>query len=153
MDPKGHFLYRGTTPGWRGSEGLWISRMTCTSTDPLVATLFAIGCRNHGPGRILLAQREPLEYLVGPSNALGALESAINLRMFPEEFVEMASLVVDVELSIEILGELGFGNLPPRLNGGDALKIALEASRDLQQRLSPEQLRTYNRRVFEEAKP
>ena len=126
MDAKNHFLYRGTTPGWRGIEGLRISRMTCASTDPLVATLFAIGSRNHGPGQILVAEREPLECLVGPPNPLADLEWAVNFRMLPEEFEANALLRLDVELSIAILGELGFGDLPPRLNGGDALKMPSE---------------------------
>ncbi len=94
-----------------------------------------------------------MEHLIGPPNALGRIESAVNLRMLPEEFASIASLCIDVELSIDILGELGFGNLPPRLNGGDALKIALQASHDLAQRLIPEQLEVYNRRVFEESRP
>ena len=44
----GPYLYRGTTAGWPGNSVLQAERITCTSTDPLVATLFAIECRNHG---------------------------------------------------------------------------------------------------------
>ena len=152
MDPKKPYLYRGTTPGWHGSEGLRISGMTCASTDPFVATLFAIGCRNHGPGQILVAERQPIEYLVGPSNSLAEMECAVNIRMLPDVFESNAILKLDVELSMRILVELGFGDLPQRLNGGDALKIALQTSRDLSLRLSPAQLENYNRRVFEESR-
>jgi hypothetical protein len=62
------YLYRGTTEGWPGSLALQNERMTCTTTDPLVATFFAIECRNHGSALILAAPSRLFEGLFGPPN-------------------------------------------------------------------------------------
>ena len=62
----GPYLYRGTTAGWPGNSVLQEEQITCTSTDPLVATLFAIECRNHGHAVILAVRTELFDKVLGP---------------------------------------------------------------------------------------
>jgi hypothetical protein len=64
----GPYLYRGTTTGWPGNPVLREQNITCTSTDPLVATLFAIECRNHGRAIVAVARQDKFVGLVAPEN-------------------------------------------------------------------------------------
>src|SRR4051794_8251089 len=63
MTTQVRYLYRGTTRDWPGNECLRHEGVTCTTTDPLVATLFAIESRNHGPAVILAVRRGVFEEL------------------------------------------------------------------------------------------
>ena len=82
----GPYLYRGTTAGWPGNSVLQEEQITCTSTDPLVATLLPIECRNHGRAVILAAKRANFDGLLGPANHFSVIESAVNLHVPPLEF-------------------------------------------------------------------
>ena len=151
MGANPSYLYRGTTARWPGNESLLAAGITCTTTDPLVATLFAIACRNHGPGVVLLAPKGPLERLIGPSNPFEQIECAVNLEMLPGEFARRAVHRMDVDTSLAILAEPGFSALPVRINGAEALAIALQCSHDLGERLSPDRVDAYNRLALERA--
>ena len=143
------FLYRGTTSGWPGNECLQGESITCTSTDPIVATLFAIECRSHGPGVILVAPMRLADQHPGPPNYKSIEECAINLSISPSEFAERAVLRLEIDRSIEILARLGHSWLPPRLNGLAALRDAIDESHNADLRLKLEQTWTYNRLAFE----
>lgn len=143
------YLYRGTTVGWPGNPVLQERRTTCTTRDPLVATLFAIECRNHGRAVILAARRDPLESLVGPENYFSVTECAINLRCSPLEFESQAELSLDVDASIVILRELGFSDMPARLRGKTTLQQELEETHALGIRLNEDQIRQFNARMQE----
>jgi hypothetical protein len=143
------YFYRGTTVGWAGSITLQEENITCTTTDPLVATLFAIECRNHGHAVILVARREPFRDLRGAPNYVSVGESAVNLRIVPTEFARMAELELDVGRSIEILREIGFPDLPVRLAGYAALQYEIDESHAAGRRLNAEQIRLFNTRIFE----
>ncbi len=75
------YLYRGTTEGWPGNEIMQERRITCTTTDPFVAALFGVECRNHGHAVILMVREDVFPDLVGPSNHFAMIESAVNLRI------------------------------------------------------------------------
>src|SRR5277367_951504 len=96
------YLYRGTTLGWPGNM-LQELRITCTTTDPLVATLFAVECRNHGRPAILVARSDLFGELNAEENFFSVIECAINVRVSPLEFAAMAEVVLDVDNSLAIL--------------------------------------------------
>jgi hypothetical protein len=80
------FLYRGTTQGWPGHPGLQVEHRTPTTTDPLIATLFAIECCRHGAGGLWLAPRLSVADLIVEPNCLSELEREIVLGILPIEF-------------------------------------------------------------------
>jgi hypothetical protein len=101
---------------------LQVLRITCTSTDPLVATLFAVECRNHGRAIIAAAKRENFRGLVGPPNHFAVLESAVNLYVPPPEFAARVQIMLDVDRALAILSEIGFKDLPVRIRDKEALR-------------------------------
>jgi hypothetical protein len=123
--------------------------MTCTSIDPLVATLFAIYARQFGQGVVLLGERAGLEASCGPSNFGNELELAVNLRLRPVEFERRARWAVPVSESVEILAELGFSRLPIGLVTPSDLRRALEWTQADESRLNGDQIIDYNRRAEE----
>ena len=142
------YLYRGTTEGWPGRPVLPGPDITCTTTDPLVATLFAVECRNHGRAVVLAARRDLFKNLIGPENYFGMIESAVNLLMCPLDFSRKA-VTLEVDKVLEVLREIGFDQLPIRLKDKAARREALVSSYGAGHRLSEEQLRQFELRVFE----
>lgn len=142
------YFYRGTTAGWPGNETLQGQRITCTTTDPLVAALFGVECRNHGPAVILMAREEQFLGLIGPSNHFAVLESAINLMITPLEFAGKIERVLDVEEVLKILGEMGFDGISIRLRDKEMLREALLATYEAGQRMNEEQLLEFVTRML-----
>jgi hypothetical protein len=145
----GPYLYRGTTAGWPGNSVLQEEQITCTSSDPLVATLFAIECRNHGHAIVLAVRRTLFAELLAPPNFFSMSESAVNLQIDPTEFARRADITLDVNRSLQILSELGFQNVPVRLTGWAALQQELDESLALGIRLNEEQIGLFNSRMLE----
>ena len=145
------YVYRGTTRGWPGNPGSQALQMTCTSTDPLVATLFAIQCLRHGDAVVYLAPRDSLNHLVGPRNHFDEVECAVNYRVSPSEFPRYVALELHPHKSRDILIAMGFSAIPYLINDNETLDNALEESRDLSERLNPDQIREFNRRAHAEA--
>ena len=144
----GPYLYRGTTAGWPGNIVLQEEKITCTSTDPLVATLFAIECRNHGRAIILASRRSLFDGLLAPANHFWEIESAINLKISPVEFSLSAEVSLEVEKALEILRDLGFGDIPIRIRDNVALRDELLYSYEAGERLNTQQLRGFNSRML-----
>ena len=110
----GEFIYRGTTLGWPGDRTSLEMGHSSTSTSPVVATLFALRCRNYGgPGVVHLLRTEdvPLSDLV---NVLSELESEIVVDLTPAECESRDELTVDVDDCLRVLAQLGL-SLPIRL--------------------------------------
>ena len=138
------YLYRGTTEGWPGYPVRPGEEITCTTTDPLVATLFAIECRNYGRAVILAARHDMLEHLVAPANVFDIMESAVNLRCSPLEFASRAEFVLDVDESIAVLRVVGFVDVPVRLRAKSTLQQEVADSYSLGLRLNREQAQRFN---------
>lgn len=149
MTAAGGFLYRGTTLGWPGSDSVHRERKTSASGDPLVATLFAIECLNHGPARVLLAPRASLGDLTGSTNHSAAFESEIVLDLIPEEFAERAALAIDAQQAREILVSIGFPWIPARPGGKSALRETIIQSYNDGNRLAQDQVREFDSRAME----
>ena len=143
----GPYLYRGTTAGWPGNPVLREEKITCTSTDPLVATLFAIECRNHGRAIIAVGRQDKFAGLVAPTNHFSIVESAVNLYIPPLQFVEKAEITLEVDRALTILNEIGFADLPIRMDK-ETRRQALLYTYGAGQRLNEEQLSWFNSRIL-----
>jgi hypothetical protein len=115
----------------------------------LVATLFAVECRNHGRAIIAAAKRENFRGLVGPPNHFAVLESAVNLYVPPPEFAARAQIMLDVDRALAILSEIGFKDLPVRIRDKEALRDAILQSYEAGQRLNEVQRRWFDLRMLE----
>lgn len=141
------YLYRGTTEGWPGNEVLREERITCTTTDPLVAAIFGVECRNHGHAVILMARANDFPGLVGPPNIFEMIESSVNIMVPPEDFARRVERVLEVDEVLRILRDLGFGGVPVRIRDRSALQEALFASYQAGDRLNDEQLLDFVGRI------
>jgi hypothetical protein len=145
----GPYLYRGTTAGWPGNSVLQKEQITCTSTDPLVATLFAIECRNHGQAIVLAACRQDGSLgFVAPSNHFFEIECAVNLYVHPLQFAMKAEVILEVDWALAILRELGFHDLPVRIRDKETLRGAILHTHAAGQRLTLEQLDWFSTRML-----
>jgi hypothetical protein len=125
------FLYRGTTRGWGGTQGLQAARRTPTTTDPLITTLFAIECCRHGSAGVHLVSSTSVSELIVPGNVFEELESEIVLKVTPLEFASRYSEHwVPVERACSILDALGF-QLPATISSRERLDMELEEWRRL----------------------
>ena len=138
------YYYRGTTRGWAGNLALREAKITCVTTDPLVATLFAIECRNHGQAAVVIAARADFE--LAKANFFAEEESAVNLSVSALEFEDCAALIIDVDRAIAILEELGYRSIPIRLANAGHLQVEIMASSS-GMRLSLTQIWEFDRKL------
>lgn len=136
------YLFRGTSRGWPGGRTARQLPLTYTTTDPFVATLFAVECRNHGPAVIYLAQRGRFpEVPPGPFDVSFQIkECSVTLAIPPDAFSMNAEAEVHVDDALRILADLGFAEVPARIHRRSHLDDALNESNRLGQRLSPDQV-------------
>jgi hypothetical protein len=149
------YYYRGTTRGWEGSSNSIELGITFVSTDPLVATLFAIECRNHGQPAVLILSKEvaPVLAEVTPERinpvdiTFDGLERAVKLAASPSDLERMASYIVDVDDAIVVLNELGFEDIPVRIGSKSELNRYLADNYASGVRLSLKQIREFDSRI------
>jgi len=153
------YYYRGTTRGWRGSSNSIEECITFVSTDPLVATLFAIECRNHGEAAVLLVARRAFQVVVsddvsGRINPVDLTftvpECAVQLAVSAPELERQASYIVKVDDAIRILEELGVKPLPIRMTGRSDLQDYIFGTHADGERLSINQIREFDRKIEEQ---
>ncbi len=147
------YYYRGTTRGWPGSPNLVEFRVTFATTDPLVATLFAIECRSRGEAAVLVASAGKFPVLhsasspvQGPVNLSFTLpEGAVELSVLPSEFERDADYIIPVEDAISLLIGLGFDPLPARIASHAQLDELIRETYNAGQRLTLRQIHEFNR--------
>jgi len=122
-------------------------QITPTTTDPFVAALFAIECRNHGPAVILAVPESLFADVIAPPNHFAVIESAVNLRVSPIQFAKQAEVVLNVDKALEILREIGF-DVSVRLRDIGTLREALIQSYEDGERLNSDQLNLFNSRML-----
>lgn len=144
MSTLGRFLYRGTTRGWPGSRSSQRLGITSASSDPLVATLFALHCYGvYGQGVVYAAKADDLQSLLCAGNVLNQREREIGLQMTCEEFQHRAIRECHALEVRQHLVDLGFkAHLPERLLDNEALNRAI----NLSPRLTSEELRNFETR-------
>lgn len=133
--------------GWLGNPVLQEQRITCATTDPLVAALFGVECRNHGHAVIFMAREDAFSCLISPPNIFETIESAVNLGISPQEFARNAERVLEIDDVLAVLWDLGFKDVPIRIRDLSALQEALLASYSAGDRLTEEQLQSFVTRI------
>jgi hypothetical protein len=141
---EAEFLFRGTTEGYPGSPALQRLGVTPTSTDPAVATIFAVEASNFGKGVVQIAPRGLVPTIEG--NVLAALEAEIGVELLPLEFAKRAR-PVSVDVARGTLREMGI-DIPERIPD----KAHLDAALRSRSQMSAEQIREFQRRVQEKSR-
>lgn len=108
MDGVWPYLFRGTSLGWPGNKTMQKIGLTPTSTDPLVATFFAMKSNQHGEGVVYYARWEDFKDRFGLPNVLEHRECEVVLSMLPIEFARLAKGYIPVQKAREILVSMGF---------------------------------------------
>jgi hypothetical protein len=154
--PSVPYYYRGTTRGWKGSSNSIEEGITFVSTDPLVATLFAIECRNHGEAAVLLVAKRAFQVVVSDDGSgrinpvdltFTVPECAVQLAVSTSELEQQASYIVEGDDAIRYLEELGVTDLPVRMRDRSELQEFVTKTQD--ERLSMNQIREFDRKVEE----
>ena len=128
----GEFVYRGTTLGWPGLPVVAELRLCSASSDPVVATLFAIGCRNRGGAAVVhLVRATDVPLARDAENWLAELEAEVVIERTAGEVEVLATATVAADDAITALGRLGV-ELPARIASFDnALSETLREHRRL----------------------
>ncbi len=147
--PKGSPLFRGTTEGYPGSRMLQRVGVTPASTDPVVATIFALESKNYGTAVLKVALPQDLQgVVIGAGNTRAALEAEVGVELTPTEFSERASVTITADQARGILGKMGV-KLPSTVNGIEQSTSLLKNT----PRLSESQIRTFTKAAQKIAKP
>lgn len=116
--------------------------VTPASTDPAIATLFAIESSNYGAGVVHIASPQAMRGAsAAGKNVLAGAEREIGVRMSPADFATR-SRTIPVAESLAILQSMGI-NTPARIYSKAALDQAIQASTPM----TEAQIQTYIKAV------
>ncbi|WKK26697.1 RHS repeat-associated core domain-containing protein [Streptomyces olivoreticuli] len=138
--PRGEHLFRGTTPGFEGSQGTQTVGITPTSTDPGVATVFATHSEQYGSGVVLGIPRSSLDG-VPTYNGYIPAEAEVGIELAPGDLAGRASFRISSGTARDVLKDMGI-DVPGRIDREDLSPLLREIPK-----LTPEQ----TRRFIEEA--
>ena len=104
-----NYYFRGTTAGYAGNATNQKAGVTCVSTDPRVATVFAIESSRFGSGvvHVVRAESIPESRKMEAGNWFALKESEVVLEMQIREFTELAEHTVSLEIARDVLSRLG----------------------------------------------
>jgi hypothetical protein len=134
-------VFRGTTDRYPGNPGLQQIGVTPTTTDPVVATLFATEASNFGEGVVYVGAVEPGLLIEG--NVLAGVEAEVGVSMAPADFAAAAQ-PVSVEAARAALAEMGI-DLPAQITGKAMLQQWLSST----PRLTPAQVEEFTQLVLQ----
>lgn len=122
------FFFRGTSEGFAGSAGLHEIGITPTSTDALVATLFATESSQCGTGVVHIVSSADLAGLeIVEGNVLSSLEREVGVAVQPLEFANRARTTITAEEARAILRGMGI-QLPGQIHSKVVLAEILRDS-------------------------
>ena len=139
------YWYRGTTRNWPGGTGPRLLGRTSLTTDPLVATLFAIECARKGSAIVYLVPRASVSGFVTSANYLAHIEKEVVVDLLPKDLCHNHS--VSVMRAYDILIELGC-DLPIAMSGLDSLRLHLKSLNASQSYLCDELLCQFDSRAL-----
>ncbi|HEU5383588.1 MAG TPA: RHS repeat-associated core domain-containing protein [Ktedonobacteraceae bacterium] len=137
-------LFRGTSPGYPGGANAQRLGVTSTSTDPVVATTFAVNAETqYGAGVLHIALPGDLEGVkISEGNVLANLEQEVGVWILPQEFADRASITIDASTARDILADMGID-----ISGRVSLSNLSDTLRNLP-RLSVEQIEAFIRAII-----
>jgi hypothetical protein len=140
-------LFRGTSEGFPGNPGLQRLGITPASTDPAVATIFALESRAKGGTPIVLfGERSAFEAGIDLGNGgdvRRVLEREVQVNMSIPEFANAAPYQVSADTARQALKDMGVVDLPPRISDSQRATDLLRST----PRMTPEQIREFLSRV------
>jgi hypothetical protein len=154
MDPADDYLYRGTTLGWAGTRMNQFIPRTSTSTDPLIATFFALECLFHGHAIVQIIPRVRVQAFIRSPNLVDGnecyteIEREVALEMKPLDLLVHVVHFIGVDDAREILLEIGFDQVPYHIGAREILTEDLTTTHELDYRLNADQRREFNRMAF-----
>lgn len=141
------YLFRGTSEGFEGLSSLQRLGITPTSSDPVVATIFATNAENYGKGVLQVALPKNLRGVEFTSNVLSDMEKEIAVGIKPAEFTSKATLTITSGEARGILGEMGI-KLPSKVKLDELSNVLRETPR-----LNDAQIDEFYKRASQLKKP
>jgi hypothetical protein len=107
-------LFRGTSPGYPGNEVLQQFGITPASTDPAIATAFALKSQTtSGQGVVFTGSLRRFAHgSIDGGNTFASLEREVQVNMSPTAFEAQASTQIPANTARKILSEMGLAQLP-----------------------------------------
>jgi len=122
------FYFRGTTRNWPGSAALQSLTVTPITTDPLVATLFAMESSRFGEGVVQLCLQSEVADFVVRGNVLAELERELAVQVTPDDFTNrFVRATIQAQTARNFLAEIGY-ELPARVSDKNVLDWYLRTS-------------------------
>jgi RHS repeat-associated protein len=122
------YLFRGTSEGFEGSAALQKLSITPTSSDPVVATVFAVSSKNYGKGVLQIALPKELQGVEFTGNVLQSLEKEVAVGLKPADFASKTSLTITADQASGILNKMGV-KLPQNIPLENISKVLKETPR------------------------
>jgi hypothetical protein len=134
------YLFRGTSNGWAGSPGSQATAVSA-STDPYVATVFALEARAQGGQAVLQFGGKSKIGTFGEGNWMAAQEREVGVQMTATEFAQAVPNTVTADVARQALIDMGFP-LPYSVATSDRLAL-LEAA----PKMTPTQVAEFLKRI------
>jgi hypothetical protein len=131
------YLFRGTSKGFAGNKSTALGGVTPTSSDPGVATIYAIEGKNYGEGVLHIALPEQFIGKEVAANVRKTLEQEIVAGVTPTEFANQSSITISADQARGILKKLGI-KIPGRISAEETTRVLLETPK-----LSKEQINEF----------
>lgn len=141
------YLFRGTSEGFEGLSSLQRLGLTPTSSDPVVATVFATNAENYGKGVLQVALPKNLQGVEFTSNVLSEMEREIAVGIKPAEFTSKVTLTITSTEARGILGDMGI-KLPSKVKLDELSNVLRETPR-----LNAAQIDEFYKRASQLKKP
>jgi hypothetical protein len=136
------YLFRGTSPSWAGSSGAQATAVSA-STDPYIATIFALEARAQGgQGALLFGSRSQIgTFDVG--NWMALQEREVGVLLSPSNFAANAPYNIPADVARGILRDMGLPELPYSVANPSMRSTLIDAA----PKMTPAQINEFLRRV------
>lgn len=122
------YLFRGTSKGFAGNKATAFGGVTPTSSEPVVATIYAVEGQNYGEGILHVALPEQFIGKEVAANVRKPLEREIVIGVTPTEFANQSILTISADQARGILEKLGI-KIPSRVTRETATRVLEETLR------------------------
>jgi hypothetical protein len=135
-------LFRGTSSGWAGSPGAQATAVSA-STDPYIATVFALEARGQGGQAVLQFGTKADVGTFDVGNWMAAQEREVGVLTTASDFSARAPNTVSVDAARKVFGDMGMPNLPYSVPSPSARSTLLDAA----PKMTPEQVAEFLQRI------
>jgi hypothetical protein len=124
------FVFRGTTKGYLGNEKSKSIPVTCTTSQPAIAILFAMQCANEFPDDavVYIADFQKIKSQITEPNVLKKDEKEVAFSMQPKEFISQSEGFVSIRDLRKVLEEMNI-SLPLLVRMDNLTRSCREARR------------------------